>query len=61
MEVHTLDLGSPIIEDRDIAEMLYGRTVVTMLDPSTPVITTRDRAKGIWPDPVPRPSRRWPC
>jgi hypothetical protein len=47
MEVHTLDLSSPIIEDRDIAGMLYGRTVATMLDPSTPVITTRDKAEGI--------------
>ncbi len=52
-----LDLSSPIIEDRDIAAMLYGRTVTTMLDPSTPVTTTRDRAEGIWPDPVPRAPR----
>jgi len=55
--VVVLDLSSPIIEDRDIAAMLYGRTVTTMLDPSTPVTTTRDRAEGIWPDPVPRPPR----
>jgi hypothetical protein len=37
--------------------MLYGPTVTTMLDPSTPLTTTRDRAQGIWPDPVPRPPR----
>ncbi len=55
--VVVLDLSSPIIEDRDIAAMLYGRTVTTMLDPSTPLITTRDRAEGIWPDPVPQPPR----
>ncbi len=59
--VVVLDLSSPVIEDRDIAAMLYGRTVTTMLDPSTPVTTTRDRAEGLWPDPVPgRPVRR-PC
>ena len=44
--VVVLDLSSPIIEDRDIAAMLYGRTVTTMLDPSTPVTTTRDRARA---------------
>ena len=55
--VVVLDLSSPIIEDRDIAAMLYGRTATTMLDPSTPVTTTRNRAEGIWPDPVPRPPR----
>jgi hypothetical protein len=55
--VVVLDLSSPIIEDRDIAAMRYGRTVTTMLDPSTPVSTTRDRAEGIRPDPVPRPPR----
>jgi hypothetical protein len=55
--VIVLDLSSPIIEDRDIAGMLYGRTVTTMLDPSTPVTTIRDRTEGIWPDPVPRPPR----
>lgn len=55
--VVVLDLSSPIIEDRDIAAMLYGRTVTTMPDPSVPATTTRDRAEGIWPDPVPRPPR----
>ena len=55
--VVVLGLSSPIIEDRDISAMLYGRTVTTMLDPLTPVTTTRDRAEGIWPDPVPRPPR----
>jgi hypothetical protein len=30
--VVVLDLSSPIIEDRDIAAMLYGRTATTMLD-----------------------------
>ncbi len=51
-----LDSVYPAI-DRDIAAMLYGRTATTMLDPSTPVTTTRDRAEGIWPDPGPRPPR----
>jgi len=53
--VVVLDLSSPIIEDRGITAMLYRRTATTMLNPSTPVTTTRDRAEGIWPDPVPRP------
>jgi hypothetical protein len=52
-----LDLSSPIIEECDITAMLYGRTATTMLNPSTPVTTTRDRAEGIWPDPVPLPPR----
>jgi hypothetical protein len=52
-----LDLSSPVIEDRDIAAMLYGRAATTMLDPSTQVTTTRDRAEGIWPDQVSRPPR----
>jgi len=55
--VVVLDLSSPIIEDRDIAAMLYGRTTTTMLDPSTPLTTTRDRAEGVWSDPIPRPPR----
>lgn len=52
-----LDLSSPIIEHRDITAMLYGRTATTMLNPFIPVTTTRDRAEGIWPDPVPQPPR----
>ena len=52
-----LDLGSPIIEHRDITAMLYGRTATTMLNPFIPVTTTRARAEGIWPDPVPQPPR----
>lgn len=55
--VVVLDLSSPVTDDRDIAAMLYGRTATTMLDPSTPLTTARDRAEGIWPDPVPRPPR----
>jgi hypothetical protein len=55
--VVVLDLSSPITEDRDIAAMLYGRTTTTMLGPSTPVTTARNRQEGIWPDPVPQPPR----
>jgi len=59
--VVVLDLSSPIIEDRDIAAMLYGRTVTTMLDPSTPLTTTRDRAEGIWALAQSRPIHAIEC
>ncbi len=52
-----LDLSSPILEDHDIASMLYGRTTTTMADPTTPLATIRQRHEGIWPDPVPQPPR----
>jgi hypothetical protein len=55
--VLVLDLSSPIIEDHDIAAMLYGRTTTIMADPATPLITIRNRQEGIWPDPVPRSPR----
>jgi hypothetical protein len=55
--VVVLDLSSPITEDREIAAMLYGPMTTTMLDPSTPLTTRRERNKGIWPDPVPQPPR----
>jgi hypothetical protein len=55
--VVVLDLSSPIIEDHDIASMLYGRTTTTMAGPATPLATTRKRHEGIWPDPVLRPPR----
>ncbi len=47
-----LDLSSPIIGDREIAAVLYGPVTTTMLDPVTVLGTERDRAKGIWPEPL---------
>lgn len=55
--VVVLDLSSPIIEDQDIAAALYGRTLTTMADPTTPLATVRNRQEGIWPEPVPQPPR----
>lgn len=55
--VVVLDLSSPIVDDREIAAMLYGPTTTTMLDPGTPAATTRNRGEGIWPDPVRQPGR----
>lgn len=57
--VIVLDLSSPIIDDTEIAAMLYGPVTMTMLDPATVLSVTRDRAKGIWPQsltPPPRPA-----
>jgi hypothetical protein len=55
--VLVLDLSSPIIDDREIAAMLFGPVITTMLDPVTVIASERDRKKGIWPDPVKLPPR----
>jgi hypothetical protein len=43
--VLVLDLSSPIIGYREIAAMLYGPTITTMLDPDTMLRTERDRTR----------------
>jgi hypothetical protein len=55
--VVVLDLSSPIIEDHDIAAMLYGPVTTTVADPATSVATTRERHEGIWPEPPRQPVR----
>lgn len=56
--VVVLDLSSTTTGNREIAEMLYGRTTTLgTLDLDTPGAMVRDRPEGIWPDPVPRPPR----
>lgn len=52
-----LDLSSPLIDDSQIAATLYGPAAATMLDPDTVLSVTRDRTKGIWPQPLPQPPR----
>ena len=52
-----LDLSSPIIGDREIAAVLYGPVITTMLNPVTVLGSERDRAKGIWPEPLRQPAR----
>jgi hypothetical protein len=52
-----LDLSSPLIDDSEIAAMLYGPVAMTMLDPATVLSVARDRTKGIWPQSLTRPSR----
>ncbi len=52
-----LDLSSPIIGDREIAAVLYGPVTTTMLNPVTGLGAERDRAKGIWPEPLQQQSR----
>jgi hypothetical protein len=55
--VIVLDLSSPVIDDSEIAAMLYGPVTMTMLDPATVLSVTRDRTKGIWPQSLTQPSR----
>jgi hypothetical protein len=55
--VLVLDLSSPIIGDREIAAVLYGPVTTTMLNPVTRLGAERDRAKGIWPEPLRQQSR----
>jgi hypothetical protein len=55
--VLVLDLSSPIIGDREIGAALYGPVTTTMLDPVTVLGAERDRAKGIWPEPLRQPIR----
>jgi hypothetical protein len=55
--VVVLDLSSPVIDDAEVAAMLYGPVTVTMLDPATMLPAERNRKKGIWPEPVPKPYR----
>lgn len=55
--VLVLDLSSPIIGDREIAVVLYGPVATTMLDPVTVLGAERDRARGIWPEPLGQPAR----
>lgn len=43
--------------DREIGAALYGPVTTTMLDPVTVPGTERDRAKGIWPEPLRQPIR----
>ena len=47
----------PIIDDREIATMLYGPVTTTMLDPVTPLSAKQDRTKGVWPEPPREPAR----
>jgi hypothetical protein len=37
--------------------VLYGPVTTTMLDPVTVLGAGRDRAKGIWPEPLRQPAR----
>jgi len=55
--VLVLDLSSPIIGDREIAAVLYGPAATTMLNPVTVLGAERDRAKGIWPEPLRQQAR----
>ena len=55
--VIVLDLSLPIIDDSEIAAMLYGPVAMTMLNPATVLSVARDRAKGIWPQPLKQPPR----
>jgi hypothetical protein len=55
--VLVLDLSSPIIDDQEIAAMLYGPLVTTMLDPATVLRSERDRTIGIWREPLTLPPR----
>jgi hypothetical protein len=55
--VLVLDLSSPIIGDREIAAVLYGPVTTTMLNPVSVLGAERDRAKGIWPEPLRQPTR----
>jgi hypothetical protein len=55
--VLVLDLSSPIIGHREIAAVLYGPVTTTMLDPVTVLGAERDRAKGIWPEPLRQQTR----
>lgn len=55
--VLVLDLSSPILGDREIPAMLYGPVNATMLNPDTVLSLERDRAKGIWPEPIGSPAR----
>lgn len=55
--VIVLDLSSPIIDDSEIAALLYGPVTMTMLDPATVLSVTRDRTKGIWPHSLTQPPR----
>ena len=58
--VIVLDLSSPLIDDSQIAATLYGPAEATMFDPDTVLSVTRDRTKGIWPQPLPQPPRPAP-
>lgn len=55
--VLVLDLSSPIIDNREIAAMLYGPVTTTMLDPMTVLGSKRDRRKGIWRGLLKQPPR----
>lgn len=55
--IPVLDLSSPIIGDREIADVLYGPATTTMLDPLTVLGTDRDRTRGIWPQPLGQQAR----
>jgi len=55
--VIVLDPSSPLIDDSEIAAMLYGPVAITMLEPATVLSVARDRTKGIWPQSLTRPPR----
>jgi hypothetical protein len=55
--VVVLDLSSPIIDDFEVAAMLYGPVITTVLDPVTVVTSERNRKHGIWPEPLLEPYR----